>query len=277
MARRTREQLRSHYEVEKELARRLLHSTREERPALLASLYRELFERVPDHPRLTRRETPENSRRSVEARMRLLRPHLRPETRFLEFAPGDCRLAYEVCKTAASVIAVDISDQRHPGEEVPANFTLVLYDGFELKIPDAAADLVFSYQFLEHLHPEDFQPHLELAHRLLRPGGVYIFDTPHRFSGPHDISGYFSSVPEGFHFKEWTYREMREALARAGFTRFAFHRRGRLRQSPLALRLTLTGEILAGLLPFSLRRKISRRFLQSVSIAAYKSEGGGPC
>ena len=105
---RTEEQLRNPYDVEKELAQRLRDSTREERPALFGSLYEELFRRVPDHPRLVRRETAEDSRRSVEARMRLLRGFLEPDAAFLEFAPGDCRLAFEVCRHVKRVVAVDL-------------------------------------------------------------------------------------------------------------------------------------------------------------------------
>ena len=76
---RTPERLRHHFEVEKELADRIRASSREERTELFSRLYDELFERVPDHPRLVRRETAEDSRRSVEARMAILGPHLGPE------------------------------------------------------------------------------------------------------------------------------------------------------------------------------------------------------
>ena len=53
---RTPEQLRHHYEVERELADRLRSASREERKQLYAGVYDELFRRVPDHPQLTWRE-----------------------------------------------------------------------------------------------------------------------------------------------------------------------------------------------------------------------------
>src|SRR5947208_98741 len=96
---RTLERLRHHYRVESELASRLRSSSREERRALFAQLYDELFARVPDHPRLVRRDTRELSRSSIDSRLRLLRPFLFPDATFLEFAPGDCRLAEEICKS----------------------------------------------------------------------------------------------------------------------------------------------------------------------------------
>ena len=217
---RTEEQLRNHYLVEKQLAEQLLSSSRSERSALYSRLYEELFSKVPDHPRLQRRDTVKARRRSVAARMRLLQGQFHPGLTFLEFAPGDCALAYEVCRHVGEVIAVDISDQRGDKQESPENFSLVVYDGYNLEIPDGSVDLLFSYQFLEHLHPEDVDLHFESAYRLLRPGGAYIFDTPHRYSGPHDISRHFSDVPEGLHLKEWTYREMLTLLKKSGLAVF---------------------------------------------------------
>ncbi|MFT4549594.1 MAG: hypothetical protein ACI9UA_004739, partial [Pseudoalteromonas tetraodonis] len=152
---RSQERLRYHYEVEKELGDRMRDSTREERTELFSKLYDELFERVPDHPRLVRRETPEESRRGVEARMAILRDHIGADTTFLEFAPGDCRLAYEVCGKVKHVLGVDISDQRAAADATPDNFELVVYDGYHLEVEPGSVDVAFSYQFLEHLHPDD--------------------------------------------------------------------------------------------------------------------------
>ena len=132
---RSSDTIRRHYEVERELAVRLRNSTRAERPALFATLYGELFERVPDHPRLSRREAPEYIRRKVLSQLRLLRPFLKPDTVFLEFAPGDCRLASAVAPQVRRAIGADISDQRTPGETSPPNLELIVYDGYELPFP----------------------------------------------------------------------------------------------------------------------------------------------
>ena len=272
---RTPERIRHHYEVEKELAARLRASTREERTELFKTLYDELFERVQDHPRLTRRETEESSQQNIESQLRLLRPHF-PETGpkpvLLEFAPGDCRLAGATAPFCERVYGVDISDQRAPGEVSPENFELIVYDGYHLDLPEACADIAFSYQFLEHLHPDDVDPHFEMARRLLRPGGVYVFDTPHRFSGPHDVSRYFGDSLDCFHFQEWTYLEMRSLLKRHGFSRSAIHRKGRLLHN-MPLNLAHDGvEALVGVLPKKLRRRFSNRLFQSVSVAAWKND-----
>jgi SAM-dependent methyltransferase len=267
---RSPERLRHHYEVEKELAARLRISTREERPALFESLYRELFVRVPDHPRLTRRESPEESRRKVDGQIRLLRPFLPHGGTLVEFAPGDCRLSFRAAETAGKVIGVDISDQRAPGDPSPPNFELVVYDGYHLSLPDSIADVVFSYQFLEHLHPDDVRPHFDLVRRLLKPGGWYVFDTPHRFSGPHDISSVFGSELVGFHFQEWTCREIRQTLLSQGYRQTWLIRFGKPWPSTTARLLWETSEWFCGLLPRPLRKKIASRAFQSVAMAAGK-------
>ncbi len=264
--RRTPEQIRNHFEVERELAARLRSSDRAERTALFATLYDELFERVPDHPRVTRRETPEESARGVEAQLRLLRDHLRQGDTFLEFAPGDCRLSYAVAPLVAKVIAADISDQRSPDDVPPANFKLRVYDGYALEVEAASVDVAFSYQFLEHLHPDDVPLHFDMVARMLKPGGRYIFDTPHRYSGPHDVSRFFGDELQCFHFQEWTFREMRALLKRHGFRAAYGYRRGRVWKGRLANAVLDAAEAAVGALPRGLRKRVSARLFTGVTM-----------
>ena len=268
---RTVEQLRNHYLVEKALADQLRKSSREERAELFPKLYGEMFARVPDHPRLHRRETEAEWRRSVEARMRILRPCLTPETVFLEIAPGDCRLACEVARQVKRSVAADISDQRAEGMEAPANFELVVFDGFNLDLPPAFADVAFSYQFLEHLHPDDVAPHLEMVSRALKPGGVYVLDTPHAYSGPHDVSRYFSVEASGFHMHEWTYSEMATLGAKHGFDRMTVFRFGRRWDTPLALAAVLMAERFLNALPLKLRWRLSQRLFMGVTACLHRA------
>lgn len=265
---RSPDRLRVHYEVERELAARLRNSTRAERATLFATLYGELFMRVPDHPRLTRRDTPEYSRRKVQSQLRLVRPFLKPDTVFLEFAPGDCRLAAAVASEVRSVIGVDISDQRTQGEASPPNLELIVYDGYNLAVPDATADVIFSYQFLEHLHPDDVDAHFVLVRRLLKPGGVYVFDTPHRYSGPHDVSRHFGNELVCFHFQEWTYRGMRRLLKRHGFTQTCAFRFGKPLSSRVPNLANDLVEFVAGILPARVRQAVSSRLFKSVAMLA---------
>ena len=50
------------------------------------------------------------------------------------------------------------------------------------------------------------------------PAGATSSTRRTRYSGPHDISRHFSDTPQGFHLKEWNYREMFATLKAAGFS-----------------------------------------------------------
>jgi SAM-dependent methyltransferase len=259
------------FEVEKDLGARLRASTREERMTLVGRLYTELFQRVPEHVRLTRRATPEDSERAVNARLRLLRPVLKSDTVMLEIAPGDCRLAAAAAKIAREVIAADISDQHDPNEQLPANLRLEIYDGYHLNVPDASVDVAFSYQFLEHLHPDDVDEHFKTIARILKPGGCYVFDTPHRYSGPHDIGALFGHELVCLHMQEWTYRDMRRLGVKHGFNQSYLYRRGSVRRQWWLNALNDAVESLCGLLPRTLRQKICKRLFGSVTLMLIKN------
>ena len=268
---RSMEQLWNHYQVEKSLGDQIRTSRREDRGALFARLYDELFQKVPDHPRLHRRESEQESQRSVQARLGILQGLLKPETVFMEIAPGDCRLACAVAGKVRTVYAADISDQRAPGLVCPANFHMTVFDGFHLDLPAASIDVAFSYQFLEHLHPDDVAPHMDLVALALKPGGVYVLDTPHSFSGPHDISRYFSHTAQGFHMHEWTYREL-ASLGRAhGFDHMSVFRFGRRWDIPLGSIITCGIEAAVGMLPAPLRWRVSQRPFGGVTVGLWRS------
>lgn len=267
---RSSESLRHQYEVEKELAAKLRSSDRAERTELFRTLYTEFFQRVPDHPRLSRREAPERSEQSVRIQLNMLRPALGPDKVLLEFAPGDCRLSRAAAPLVKQVIGVDISDQRAANDVFPDNFQLVVYDGYHLPLEDSSVDAVFSYQFMEHLHPDDVEPHFALAHRVLKPGGAYVFDTPHRFTGPHDIARLFGDDLDCLHLQEWTYRELRTIMRRQGFSDTYAYRRGKPVTSALGNAVNDGAEALVSWLPRKLRRTLCRRKFDSVAMMAVK-------
>lgn len=217
---RTFEQIWNHYLVEKAIADRLKKASREERSLIYSTMYDELFSQVPDHPRLTRRSNELSVRTANQSKFAIVNEFLNKSSLFAEFAPGDCRFAIEVAKFVKHVYAIDISDQRGYTGNDPENFNLIIYDGYNLMIEDNSVDIVFSDQLIEHLHPTDTKIHFELVYRILKRGGKYIFRTPHLYTGPHDVSGYFSNFPEGFHLKEWTFIELGQLLKDINYTRY---------------------------------------------------------
>src|SRR5690606_9948342 len=129
------ERLRAHYLVERRLADRVRAArSAEERRAVFATMYDELFRDVPDHPRIASRgASTHNRERDLGWNLAQLRPYLRPGCTFLEIGAGDCALSARVAQQAAQVYAVDISDQ-HQGE-LPANVKVVLTDGRSIDVP----------------------------------------------------------------------------------------------------------------------------------------------
>lgn len=266
---RTYDSVRHHYEVESAIARRLMAADREGRKRIYSTMYDELFAQVPDHPRLTRRDDPAKTAHMNRRKMKLIAPFVPADGNALEFGAGDCRFAFELASRARKVFAVDIADQIGPAAQRPENFELVVYNGYDLDLPEGSIDTAFSDQLIEHLHPEDSEHHFRIVHGVLKPGGVYIFRTPHRLTGPHDVSRYFCNHAEGFHLKEWTYGELAALLSQIGFRRIEAYwfGRGQLVRVPLAA--FRTAESL--LQHISLGRKsVMNYLLPGIAIAAYK-------
>ena len=183
----------------------------------MSTMYQELFERVPDHPRLlVRPDAPAERARDVEWNFAQLKPYLEPGCTFLEIGAGDCALARRVAPIARQVYAVDISDQTR-GRTLPPNVSLVLTDGCSIDVAEGSVDVAFSDQLMEHLHPDDALEQLANIRRALKPGGTYVCITPNRLYGPTDVSGNFDDEARGFHLREYSLRDLRGVFESAGF------------------------------------------------------------
>ena len=256
------EQLKEHYKIEKELASRLLNSTKQERQYLYTDLYDELYRRVPHHSQLTRKLSPEKSAMTVAQRMQLLEKFLTPQTIFLEVGAGDCSLSIEVSKRVKKVYVVEVSKEITKQIIFPDNVEFILSDGFSIPVPENSVHVAYSHQLMEHLHPDDAIEQLQNIYKALAPKGIYICITPNRFSGPHDISQYFDQVATGFHLKEYTVTELYQLFSIAGFSQISwFKNKDKLNLkipliSSVVILIKLIEKILNSL-PFSIRKTIA--------------------
>jgi SAM-dependent methyltransferase len=273
MAERSPERLRRHYEVEKALADRLRRTaSREERAKLYETMYDTLFAAVPDHPRLTRAHDRARTERLNRGRLRLVGRYLHPGARVLDVGAGDCAFSFALAARARTVTAIEISEGSAVIAGAPGNFTFLIYDGFRLPLAPASIDLAFSDQLVEHLHLDDVEWHFRMIADVLAPGGHYVFRTPHRFTGPHDISRYFTrGEPEGFHMKEWTYRELGALLRRCGYRSLTAFWSARGRGVRLPFRAVVAVEDLLRPFPPSLRRRLALLPFPAVAVAARKA------
>ncbi|MGE5611651.1 MAG: class I SAM-dependent methyltransferase [Bacillota bacterium] len=210
--------VRGQYDVERELGDRLRAARPEDRRSLYSEIYNELFTRVPDHPQHKRKADPASQQAAVNRQFRLLRHFLNPNVVYLEVGAGDCHLALAVAPRVRHAYAVDVSDIISARRQTPANFSLVITDGIKIDVPRGSVDVAYSNQLLEHLHPDDAAEQIREVHHALAPSGCYIAVTPHRYSGPHDVSRLFDHEARGVHLKEYTYRELRSMFLSAGFS-----------------------------------------------------------
>ena len=218
---RSKESLERHYRVEKGLAERLKSASREERKKLYLEVYRELFERVPDHPQL--REENRDYDRALSRNKKIITRFLKPGQVFLEIGAGSCALSIFASDIAEKVGSLDVTDSVIRGKKLPDNLRFSETDGISIPLEESSVDLAFSHQLMEHLHPEDAEEQLRNIYRVLRPGGIYICITPSRIYGPHDISKYFDEQARGLHLKEYAYSDLKELFRKAGFKKtFAF-------------------------------------------------------
>ncbi len=178
---RSSEQVKEHYEIEKALATRLRESSREERRTLYASLYDELFQRVP--------------------------------------TAGDCAASLAATRFVKKVYALEVSEEITKSLTGPKNFELMLFDGCSIPLPAESVSIAYSHQVMEHLHPDDALEQLTNIYKTLTKQGIYICVTPNRLSGPHDISNRFDVVATGFHLKEYTNTELSNLFNQAGFSK----------------------------------------------------------
>ncbi len=252
---RTLEQLRAQYEVEKELARRLLDAPAELRQELYSEVYEELLRRVPHLPQLTQKQDPESEAGLVRLQTQLLAPFLEGAVTFLEVGSGSCALALSLADRLHRVLVVEASETITAELNTPENFELVIASSPPYDLPPSSVDLAFSCHFIEHLHPDDALSHAQEMFRLVKPGGGYVCVTPNRLHGPHDVAKYFSDRTEGLHLREYTHQELGRLLRRAGFSQIkvlqGIDRAPDIRP-PLS---TSIQEICLGGLPLALRRR----------------------
>lgn len=260
---RTKSEIREHYLAEKKIANRLRNSKREDRIEILRTMYDELFEKIPHHPRLNRADDPDVTKEQIDYQLSLIRKYLSSSSSsssVMEVGCGDCNLSLKLSTEVDQVYGFDISDNLVP-EKLPSNFEFRITDGIHFDIPDNSVDLVYSNQLMEHLHPEDAIDQLREIYRIISPGGYYICITPNRVSGPHDVSKYFDEVATCFHLKEYTTKELKDIFEEVGFDRF------RVIVGPKKYRLTIFAwpsirveSFLMGL-PYKLRKKLAKNLI----------------
>jgi SAM-dependent methyltransferase len=257
---RSAEELRQHYEIEKELGDRLRNSRREERAVLYSQVYDELFRRVPKHPQLTDQNTAAHERK-VQGHLRLLRPYLTPETVFMEVGAGDCALPRLAAQLVRKAYGLEVSEELTRKLPSTDKFQALLTKSCNIPLPDNAVDLVFSFQMIEHIHPDDVIEQLKDIYRVLTPGGYYYCITPNRLYGPNDASRDFDREATGLHLKEYSITDLLTLFRSVGFRRVWIERIIKGHRFPFPALPVRMLEGILGRVPWSIRTPFTRSFL----------------
>ena len=263
---RTAEELREHYEIEKELGDRLRHANQDERAAMYSQVYDELFRRVPKHPQLSGQNTADHERK-VQALLRLVHPYLTPETVFMEMGAGDCALPRVVAPLVSKAYGLEVSEELTSKLPKSDRFEVLISKNCDVPLSDDTVDLAFSYQVIEHIHPEDVVEQLKQIYRVLKPGGCYYCITPNRLYGPSDISRDFDREATGLHLKEYSNTDLLKLFRGIGFRETWIERRIKghhVAVPALAIRLL---ESAFECLPWRLRTPLSRSYLGTRMLA----------
>ena len=208
-----------HYQIERDLAEKIKSAGAEERKRMYSEVYGELFQMVPFHISLQRKKSPDYKQKIIQPQLNILSHFINPDSVVVEIGAGDCELAIALAKKVGSVLALDVSQAAIIQQNLPSNFSYINFDGSILPLNDNSVDVAYSYQVIEHLHPDDVILQMREVLRILKPGGTFVCVTPNRIFGPHDISKLFDERATGLHLKEYTTHELTGILKKAGFRR----------------------------------------------------------
>jgi SAM-dependent methyltransferase len=214
----TEEMVLAHWDLEKRLTRRLLESKPETRWQTFDDCYTQLYEQFAWLNELTgadQKSSPD------EKYGKWLRAIGSAPKSIYEVGSGKAEMISYFASRGYFCRATEVTRERgekHVKDSVP-NLTWAVSDGVHLGEFEQAGsfDVVISDQVLEHLHPDDVVLHLRGVLEILKPNGRYVFSTPHRYTGPHDVSAVFKYEEAcGMHLREYTNREFVSMLKAAG-------------------------------------------------------------
>lgn len=211
-----------HWTLEKALTRQLRDSTPANRKTVFYEAYNTLYRELPWLAKSGSNVNDAVSAQIYTERWLSLLNDVRGKLVY-EIGSGNGGLITFLADSGAICTGTELAESR-PDKKPYPNLEWHNTDGVNLADyePKAYYDLVISDQVVEHFHPDDISLHFENVNQLLKPGGKYIFYTPHYYIGPGDVSLVFGTLEaEGMHLKEYKYAEIYQLLKASGFKKIA--------------------------------------------------------
>jgi hypothetical protein len=107
----------------------------------------------------------------------MLEARFTPRTVFMDIGSPDAALALRAASYVERVYAIDVSGHLVQNLRAPCNLRVVLCDGIRIPLPEAAIDIAWGGDFMDHLHAADALEHMESVRRGLVEAGEYHFTT----------------------------------------------------------------------------------------------------
>lgn len=218
----TEEMILAHWKLEQRLTRELLESTPENRWETFERCYTTLYGELEWLNRLTGGTDTTPAAERYRHWAELIGT---PPKSVYEIGSGKAAMIGYLAQLGHQCTATEVTRERGAKHAVEhPNLRWTQTDGVHLGNfePHNTHDFVLSDNVIEHMHPDDLISHLEGAREILKPGGQYLMAVPHRWFGPWDVSKVFKyEIASGMHLKEYTHRELRQAVHRAGFSAVA--------------------------------------------------------
>lgn len=219
----TEEMILSHWDLEKQLTQDLIQSTPENRWKTFERAYGKLYHELEWLNNLVHTSLPTDPQKQYFGWVDAIGE--KPLSIY-EVGSGKGTMIKYLAKCGHHCTGTEVTSERGEVFVSPdSNVKWVTTDGIHLDLfeEDEKYDLILSDQVIEHFHPDDILVHFQTAFKILKPGGRYIFSTPHSYSGPFDISTVFGcATPKGMHLKEYTFRELIKVAQESGFTKISY-------------------------------------------------------
>jgi SAM-dependent methyltransferase len=242
-----------HFVLEKKLADELRGSTLDQRRTMYNSVYTKLFSTFPE----LSHNLDQTEADRIDWQVKLVKRLFDKNKVFMEIGAGDCILSKALAPHFKKIIAYEVANSIPFIEGRPDNLELRIFNGFDMDAQPESVDIVYSNQVFEHLHPDDTLPLLQKYHSFLKKDGNLVVITPHILTGPHDISRDFTPDPQGFHLKEYTYKELRDQLKQTGFHKIkAYAGYSKWGYFPISMSLLIMLEKMGNGAPKFLRKKL---------------------
>jgi SAM-dependent methyltransferase len=138
--------------------------------------------------------------------------------RAVEIGAGLGRITRKLAEHCDDVIGLDISSEMlAQAQELAARanlrYALIRGDG-RLPVDSGTAGIVVAWTVFRHVSEDVFAAYLAEAQRILEPGGVVVFDSQVRESGPVERARHHRPFPE----REYTRTELAGLCSRAGLS-----------------------------------------------------------